>query len=284
MKKKIGFIDYYISEWHANNYPAWIQDANKALGVDYEVAYVWAEHDISPVNGETTAQWCGRMGATPCATLAELCEKSDVLLILAPSNPEKHLAYAKQALTYGKPTYIDKTFAPDYSTAAEIFRIARDHHTPFFSSSALRYAEELAELTDAQNIILTGGGSNLNEYIIHLVEMAVTLLQDPADAVQVMHLGNQRLCSVETRNHKKAVLLYSPALPFAATAENSQGIASHYKITSPFFAHLLEDILRFYESEKTSFDVQETLEVMRIRDGILKADTQPGTSITLNEI
>ena len=25
--KKIGFVDYYLSEWHANNYPAWIEEA-----------------------------------------------------------------------------------------------------------------------------------------------------------------------------------------------------------------------------------------------------------------
>ena len=39
--KKIGFIDYYLSEWHANNYPDFI----KKLTDDYEVAYAWAEKD-----------------------------------------------------------------------------------------------------------------------------------------------------------------------------------------------------------------------------------------------
>ena len=31
------------------------------------------------------------------------------------------------ALSYGKPTYIDKTFAPDYQTAKEIFDIAKQY-------------------------------------------------------------------------------------------------------------------------------------------------------------
>ena len=39
MAKKIGFVDYYISEWHANHYPEWIAQANEVLGTDYEVAY-----------------------------------------------------------------------------------------------------------------------------------------------------------------------------------------------------------------------------------------------------
>ena len=41
--KKIGFADYYISEWHANNYPAWMKEACEKLGAEYTLAYVWAE-------------------------------------------------------------------------------------------------------------------------------------------------------------------------------------------------------------------------------------------------
>ena len=43
--KKIGFIDYYISEWHANNYPKWIAAAAEALGVDYKVE-IWAKEEL----------------------------------------------------------------------------------------------------------------------------------------------------------------------------------------------------------------------------------------------
>lgn len=37
--KTIGFIDYYLSEWHANNYPAWIRQASESLGLDLAVRY-----------------------------------------------------------------------------------------------------------------------------------------------------------------------------------------------------------------------------------------------------
>ena len=36
--KKVGFVDYYISEWHANNYPGWFREMNAAAGTDYELA------------------------------------------------------------------------------------------------------------------------------------------------------------------------------------------------------------------------------------------------------
>ena len=34
--KTIGFVDYYISEWHANNYPAWIKQVCEELHLSYE--------------------------------------------------------------------------------------------------------------------------------------------------------------------------------------------------------------------------------------------------------
>ena len=114
--KTIGFIDLYISEWHANNYPTWIKKAADALGEELAVKYVFAEQDVSPVDGRTTAEWCEAFGATACASISEVCEKSDFIFVLAPSNPEKHLAYVREVFPFAKPTYVDKTFAP---TAAE---------------------------------------------------------------------------------------------------------------------------------------------------------------------
>ena len=96
--KKIGFVDYFISEWHANNYPAWIERICAEMGADYKVAYAWAELDTSPVDGISTAEWCEKFGAERCATIDELCEKSDVIVILSPSNPETHLRYAEAVM------------------------------------------------------------------------------------------------------------------------------------------------------------------------------------------
>lgn len=175
--KRIGFIDYYISEWHANNYPAWIKQANEELGEDFEVKYAWAEKEVSPVDGRTTAEWCKAFGMEQCKTIEEICEKSDYLLILAPSDPETHLRYAETVLKYGKNTYIDKTFAPDYETSCKIFKIAEENGTRFFTTSALRYSDELtayAGKCDAATVF--GSGASVEEYVIHQTEMLVKLM------------------------------------------------------------------------------------------------------------
>lgn len=275
--KKIGFIDYYISEWHANNYPLWIKELNG----DYEVTHVWAELDVSPVDGVTTAQWCDKFGVIPCKSIDKLCQSCDCIVILAPSDPDKHLGYAKEALKHGKRTYIDKTFAPDYATASAIFDIAKRYGTPFFTTSALRFANELDEAKGADNFIITGGGSNFAEYCIHMIEMAVAVLKESVKSVKLEHQGDQRICSLETVNGKKATLIYATKLPFTIASERS-GKNTYAKIQSDFFRNLIADMVRFFEDGKISFDTTETLEVMKIREALIKADmAADGLVITL---
>jgi len=269
--KKIGFVDFYLSEWHANNYPGWIAKANSTLGTDYEVAYAWAEQDISPVDGVSSQQWCEKFGAALCGSLEELCEKSDVIIILAPSNPEKHLGYATVVLPYGKRTYIDKTFAPSLEEAKEIFAIAAEYNTPFFSTSALRYANELNAFADADNLIITGAGSSFEEYSIHIIEMAVKLLKSPVTQVKAEYQGKHRFCFLKTESGKEASLIYTPGYPYSVNGDLPNGGNLHSAITSDFFKTLITEILRFFETGVLPFDAQQTLEAMRMRDTLLNA-------------
>ena len=197
--KKIGFIDYYISEWHANNYPAWIKKASDELGDDFVVSYCYAELEKSLVDGLTTEEWAKKYGVVVCKTIEELCEKSDFILILAPSNPDKHLAYAEKALKYHKPTYIDKTFAPNLEIASKIFEIAKKEGTPFFSTSALRCADEINGLLNKKidTITILGSGASVDEYIIHVVEMLVSIKNKQAKRLIGSKNGDQYLFKLE---------------------------------------------------------------------------------------
>ena len=270
--KTIGFADYYISEWHANNYPIWIKEICEKTGKDFQVKYAWAEEYVSPVDGRNTDEWCEEFGCEKCDSLEELCEKCDYILVLAPSNPEKHLGYAKEVLKYKKNTYIDKTFADNYDEAKEIFDIAEKYGTKFFSSSALRYGEELDELPDnCTGILTTGGGGNLPEYAIHQVEMIVKVLNENPVAVKVEQQGRQYICNIKLENDKFASMVYAPALPFSVCVHTSDDKSVYKCINSDMFKGLIADILNFYETGETSFDTQQTLTVMKIRTGVIEA-------------
>ena len=259
---KLGFIDYYISEWHANSYVNWIPEASD----NFCVKYAWAEEYVSPVDNVNTDEWCKKNNVEKAESIQELCEKSDCIVILAPSNPEKHLEYAREALKYGKKVYIDKTFAPNLKEAKEIFGIAKKYNSKFFSTSALRYADELQSVEGSRNLITTGGGSNIEEYIIHQVEMAVKILKSEPVSFNTHIQGNQKIWNVFFENGSSWTGIFSPYLPFSICSDNQ-----YTTVCSQFFNKFIEDMLNFFKTGTTSFDTNETLTVMRLRDGILSA-------------
>ena len=122
---KIGFIDYYLDEWHANNYPQMIKDLS---GGKYEVAYGYGMID-SPLGGMTNREWAEKNRITLLSDIEEVIAKSDCLIVLSPDNPEMHEELCRLPLQSRKPVYVDKTFAPDRACAERIFAHAKAHQT-----------------------------------------------------------------------------------------------------------------------------------------------------------
>ena len=279
--KTVGFIDYFLHEWHANEYPAMIKAYNEKNGTDYQVKYAWAEIDSPHKGARTTDEWCADYGVTRCATIEELCEKCDCVFVLAPSNPEKHLQYAKAVFACGKNSYIDKTFAPDYMTAKEIYAQAEKCGVKFFSSSALRYADELnAYMGTANAVFTTGGGSNFDEYVIHQIEMIVKCLGVGAQRVCYMKNGGQEWAEIAYADGRYARMLFAPCMPFTATVSDAEG-TKYLPINSAFFDNLIADIFHFFATGEASFDSAQTLEVMKIREAVVKAKDNAGKWLEL---
>lgn len=179
-------------------------------------------------------------------------------------------------LPFGKPTYIDKTFAPDLATAKEIFALAEKHGTPMFSSSALRYATELDEIAGSHQLAVTGSGRTADEYLVHQTEMLVKTLKTGAKKVRAMQMGLLSVFEVAYEDDRRATMTFSPnALPFTLLAEGGEK-PCWKQVKSDFFPALLRDILRFYESGTVSFDTAETLEIMAVREKALAALSTPG--------
>ena len=274
--KKVGFIDLFINEWHADNYPKWIEEVSKKLGYDYKVCYCYAPVDVSPVNGKTTNEWCATQNAEKCASIKELCEKCDNIAILAPSNPEVHLELAKETFKYasGKNIYIDKTFAPDLNTAKEIYNLAKEYNVNIFSTSALRYASELYDFENEKEIVSIGGGGLFEEYCIHQVEIIVRVMGVGAQKVKVESAYTDGfIADIVYSDGRKAQLNYDRSSDFYVTVTTKNGTTEKRHLASDYFKNLLEKIVIFFETGKTDFDKEQTLEVMKIREGAVKGST-----------
>ena len=181
---KIGFIDYYLDEWHADNYPEMLR---KASGGEMEAAFAYGMID-SPLTGKTSAQWCEEHGIALCGSIQEVIERSDALIVLSPDNCEMHEELSQLPLRSGKKTYIDKTFAPDRKTAEAIFALGEANGTPCYSTSALRFAAEYEALRGRRvKSMSTWGPNGLETYGIHQLEPIMMLMQ--GCAAQVMSVG-----------------------------------------------------------------------------------------------
>jgi hypothetical protein len=268
--KKIGIIDYFIDEWHSNTYLGLFEKASQALGVDYKVEYAYAEVEVD--GKMRTDDWCAKNNVTRCNTIEELCEKSDNILILAPANPETHLKYAEAALKYGKTTYIDKTFAPDLETAKAIFAVAEKYNTKIFTSSALRYAEEIEGYDNVKNVMIKGGGRSLEEYIIHQIEMAVKLTKgEQAKLVHVFSGDKQSTMVVEYENRAVTLSFSNSGWGFSVDVETDKANCEFKNVEKGTeFYRLVESIVKFFETNEEPFDKKETLAVLAIRDAIMK--------------
>ena len=81
---KVGFIDYFLDEWHANEYPGFF--AKQSDNVKVTCAY---GHIQPPMEGKiSNEEWAEKKGIELKKSIEEVIEDSDCLVVLSPDNPE----------------------------------------------------------------------------------------------------------------------------------------------------------------------------------------------------
>ena len=181
---KVGFIDYYLDEWHANTAPKHLEEHSNG---EVKVCFAYGEI-ANPVNGTTSEQWCEKMGVEHCATIAEVIKKSDVLVVLAPDNCERKEDLCREALASGKPCFVDKPFGTDLASAKRMFAIAEKSGTPCYTCSSLRYAEEYSTVDRKaiKSLVAMTPQNSYDNYILHALEPAMMLMEEPAKRVSAV--------------------------------------------------------------------------------------------------
>ena len=266
--KKLGFIDLFIDEWHANNYPAWIKTARR--GTEFELAYAWEK---APQNGRPLEKWCADFGVTPLKSMEEVVEKSDAVFVLAPSNPEVHRELAEFPLKSGKPVFVDKPFAPSKADAEAMFELAAKHNTPLMSSSALRFSTELDAYRNKPGTTYmetTGGGRSFWEYSIHQIEMIVSVLGTGAKRIMQCGANDVEHMVIQYEDDRRASVTYTPNAPFTTRLVHEGKMIVNPQC-SDFFPILLSEILDFFATGKSPIDTAQTIEIAALVAAGIKA-------------
>ncbi|MCD9023799.1 Gfo/Idh/MocA family oxidoreductase [Cohnella silvisoli] len=269
--KKIGFIDYYLDEWHANKYPAWIEQATNG---EMKVTCAYGKKDAE--NGVDNASWCKNKGIELLDSIEAVVKESDYLIVLSPDHPELHEELAMLALQSGKPTYVDKTFTPDRKTAKLLFETAHQHGTPLFSASALRFAAEY-EAANRQGIdrICSIGPGNYDTYSIHQIEPIVSLLGSETERVMFVGSNVSSELLIEFSGGRQAAIHHYTNSTFSLTLNYQSNDSVLLKPESDFFAAFIKNMVQFFQTGKPTIDPKETIAIITIIEYGLKAMQTP---------
>ncbi len=280
--KKIGLIDYFLDEYHAHVGFENIKELNAELGTDYAIVAAYAEKDKE--DGLSTAEFCKKYGIESKGSIAELCAAVDYLIILSPDDNDKKEGYAMEAIKAGKPIFMDKTFTDTYESAVRIFSAADKAGVPLFSSSSLRYATELQPYkTNSTSVLVTGSGVHMEMYAVHYLEIVISCMGVGIDTVRHEQRGEQEWVHVGYRDGRQATMVISMGeyLNFRVFLADSCGKTRDLPISSPIFKLQMAAVLRFFETKEASFDREQTLELMKAKDAIMKSKKEMGKCVKL---
>ena len=264
--KRIGFVDYKLGNFHSDTYLSIYRGELKDRG--YEVTACTA------LDATSAQEWSAKFDVPYMADMAELDAAVDHYIVLAPSDPELHLQLCEMVFPFGKPTYVDKTFAPDTKTAQRIFRLADKHGVPMQTTSALRYTnvqEKVAELggPDAvQHMVAWGGGGSFGEYAIHPVELVISSMGSKAKRLHRRGKGKQSQLIIDFTGGRTAVVnVYVEAsTPFAASVTTAGKTEIIPVDSSAIFVNMAAAILDLFDAGAPNIDRAESLMIRRILD------------------
>ncbi len=276
--KKIGFIDYYLDEWHANNYPDMIKNATNG-----EMIVTHAYGKIDAPKGRTNQDWCREMGITHCQTIEQVVEECDYLIVLSPDNPEMHEELCQIPLRSGKPTYVDKTFAPTKEIAIRLFDLAEKFNTPMYSSSALRFSKEIMELEAGEvDFITSVGPGRIENYLIHQVEPMVALMD--CSATSLMFTGTERTACILINfegDKQGTISMLVDGCEFSSFIRYKSGKTVVVPAASEYFERFISNMVDFFRSGRPNVAREQTIEIINILEKANLSRKAPNTWINM---
>lgn len=262
--KKIGFIDYYIDEWHANNYPQMIRSSR--YKDRYDVALAW-EMPHSLADKKPIDQWCSEQNVRRATSIEQIVDECDAIVVMSPDNAERHEELADLPLRSGKPVYIDKPIAPSLAAAKRLFEKAAKYNTPMMSSSALRFGSALQNALndkvrgDRVHFAATRGGGVFHVYAIHQLEMLVMAMG--VGATRVMHCGNDHanVMLVDYSDGRRGSIQLLQGVPFSMAMAYGDNHCESLDTMDDFFPRFIDAMLTFFDTGLSPIPVAQTLEI-----------------------
>lgn len=266
---KIGFLDYKLNNYHMKKFHGLLTGP-----VGNGRISIVAASELEPT--DEGRDWCAQNGIPCLASAEEVIAASDALLVLAPNNPETHLAVARPALASGKPVFVDKMLAHTPEDAREMIRLARQGGTPLMSASGLRFALELEELdrnlggAEPAGIFARGLGK-FPIYGVHTITLALRYY-GPAIR-RVIDTGEEgvRLLTLDGPRGKASIEIRDSENQYEATPwQVGVRAGSRYEVVTitnfdGFYENLMRQTVEFFRTGNSPVSVEEQLALVQVQ-------------------
>lgn len=221
-------------------------------------------------------------------TIGDLCGKVDAIL-LESVDGRKHLEQAKAALKCGKPMFIDKPLASTLPDALAISKAAKAANVRWFSSSSLRWAEQMSTMRSPANKSVTVWGPgpidkthylDLSWYAIHPMEMLYALMGTGCVEVTRIASDNDVVVGKWSDGRIGSVQVLRPYGDYGAIAYTEKKVIESGKIKVSYVP-MLKEIVKSFQTGVPPVNEDETLELFAFMDAAQKSKEQGGKPVKL---
>lgn len=281
---KIGFVDYYLDNWHANYYPGFMREAISKYGYDAALTCAYALKDRD--RGMTNACWCRKQHMRLAESMEELIESVDAIMVIAADNSSWHEEVCRLPLTSGKPVFVDKTFAQDAETGKRMFAWAKQHNTPVMSSSAQRFCTSIMNYLEREagntRFMSTVGPHDLSNYAVHQFEPIVAVMGTGVKRVKAFSVGSKVTQLIMDYGDGRMASFTQTPNPYAEfNFMVSDGEKGERLDSSDYYINTMKAILDFFETGISPVAEDETIEVLMLIDAARKARQNPDVWLEL---
>ena len=292
---RLGMIGLDTS--HVIAFTRYLNDPKNNTGCRVVAAYPGGSPDF-PASADRVEGFTERLrtefGLEIVDSIDGLCRRVDGIL-LESVDGRPHLEQARIVIEAGKPLFVDKPVAHNLADVIEIFRLAKEHDVPCWSSSSLRYGEGIADARRNEQLGKIVGcdvfGSSswaqfhpdLYLYGIHAVEPLFT----------VMGTGCQSVRRVQTDETDMVIGVWEGGRigtfrdlrggkhPGTAIIYGTEGSAIG---RSGGYGPLLERIARFFKTGEPPVPAAETIEIYAFMSAADESKAQNGAPISIQDV
>jgi len=232
-------------------------------------------------------------GITIVQSVEELLPMVDAVLLTSVDG-RRHPEFAKAVILGGKPLFIDKPMTNSVEEAQEIFKLAKEHNVPCFSSSSLRFSPGVIEhrkdsaMGEILGCDITGPCStqlhhpDLFWYGIHGVEMLFTVMGPGCESVTCTRTPGADVVVGKWKDGRIGTFrgIRSGAARYGVTITGS--VQSGSTNVSAGYEPLLVEIGQFFRTGVSPVPEQETLEILAFMQAANQSHEQGGIPVLLN--